>query len=47
MTEVSIRDLTRSYGATEVMHGVGFDVADGGFVALVGPSGCRKSTCCG
>ena len=44
MAEVSIRDLTKSYGATQVMHGVSFDVADGEFVALVGPSGCGKST---
>ena len=45
MAEVSIRDLTKSYGTTQVMHGVSFDVADGEFVALVGPSGCgdRKS----
>ena len=44
MAEVSIRDLTKSYGTTQVMHGVSFDVADGEFVALVGPSGCGKST---
>ncbi len=44
MAEVSIRDVTKSYGTTQVMHGVSFDVADGEFVALVGPSGCGKST---
>ncbi len=44
MAEVSIRDLTKSYGTTQVMHGISFDVADGEFVALVGPSGCGKST---
>jgi multiple sugar transport system ATP-binding protein len=44
MAEVSIRDLTKSYGTTKVMHGISFDVADGEFVALVGPSGCGKST---
>ncbi|MES2432833.1 MAG: sn-glycerol-3-phosphate ABC transporter ATP-binding protein UgpC [Pseudomonadota bacterium] len=44
MAEVSIRDVTKSYGTTKVMHGVSFDVADGEFVALVGPSGCGKST---
>jgi len=44
MAEASIRELTKSYGTTQVMHGVSFDVADGEFVALVGPSGCGKST---
>jgi multiple sugar transport system ATP-binding protein len=44
MAQVSIRDLTKAYGAIGVMHGVSFDVADGEFVALVGPSGCGKST---
>ena len=44
MAEVSIRDVTKSYGISQVMHGVSFDVADGEFVALVGPSGCGKST---
>jgi multiple sugar transport system ATP-binding protein len=44
MAGVQIRDLTKSYGTMQVLHGVGFDVADGEFVALVGPSGCGKST---
>jgi multiple sugar transport system ATP-binding protein len=44
MAQVSIRDLSKSYGTIQVLHGVSFDVADGEFVALVGPSGCGKST---
>jgi multiple sugar transport system ATP-binding protein len=44
MADVSISDLTKSYGTIEVLHGISFDVADGEFVALVGPSGCGKST---
>ena len=44
MAEVSIRDGTKSYGLTKVTHGISFDVADGEFVALVGPPGCGKST---
>jgi multiple sugar transport system ATP-binding protein len=44
MAEVKIRDLRKSYGAHEVVHGVNVDIADGQFVVLVGPSGCGKST---
>ncbi len=44
MAEVRIRDLTKSYGAMQVVHGVNVDIHDGQFVVLVGPSGCGKST---
>ncbi|MDJ0824585.1 MAG: sn-glycerol-3-phosphate ABC transporter ATP-binding protein UgpC [Rhodobacter sp.] len=44
MAEVAIRDLRKSYGAVEVIHGVDVDIHDGEFVVLVGPSGCGKST---
>jgi multiple sugar transport system ATP-binding protein len=44
MAEVSIRDLRKSYGAHDVVHGVDVEIADGQFVVLVGPSGCGKST---
>ena len=44
MAEVAIRDVTKSYGATQVLHGVSIDIHDGQFVVLVGPSGCGKST---
>ncbi len=44
MAEVTIRDLRKSYGSTQVIHGVDVDIADGEFVVLVGPSGCGKST---
>ncbi len=44
MAEVTIRDLRKSYGALDVLHGVNVDIADGQFVVLVGPSGCGKST---
>jgi len=44
MASVSFRDIQKSYGRVKVIHGIGFDIADGEFVVLVGPSGCGKST---
>ena len=44
MADVSIRDVRKSYGATEVVHGLNFGIEDGEFAVLVGPSGCGKST---
>ncbi len=44
MASVSFRNVKKSFGKVEVLHGVGFDIADGEFVVLVGPSGCGKST---
>ena len=44
MAHVTVKDVTKKYGAMQVIHGVGIDIADGEFVVLVGPSGCGKST---
>src|ERR1700730_3903575 len=44
MANVSIRNVRKSFGSTEVLHGVSVDIKDGEFVILVGPSGCGKST---
>ncbi len=44
MAELALRDLRKSYGDVEVLHGIDLDVADGEFVVFVGPSGCGKST---
>ena len=44
MAQVTIRDLIKSYGETQVIHGLDVDISDGEFVVLVGPSGCGKST---
>src|SRR5512138_3436651 len=44
MASVAIRDIRKSFGATQIIHGVTIDIRDGEFVVLVGPSGCGKST---
>ncbi|MCY7314827.1 MAG: sn-glycerol-3-phosphate ABC transporter ATP-binding protein UgpC [Rubrivivax sp.] len=44
MAAVAFKNIHKSYGKVKVIHGLGFDIADGEFVVLVGPSGCGKST---
>jgi multiple sugar transport system ATP-binding protein len=44
MAPVALREVRKSFGALEVIHGVSVDIGDGEFVVLVGPSGCGKST---
>ncbi|OJW23791.1 MAG: sugar ABC transporter ATP-binding protein [Rhodospirillales bacterium 69-11] len=44
MATVSIRNVRKRFGSTEVLHGVSVEIEDGEFVILVGPSGCGKST---
>ena len=44
MANVTFRKIEKAYGPVKVIHGIGFDIADGEFVVLVGPSGCGKST---
>ncbi len=44
MTDVRLEAVQKSFGNTEVVHGVDIDIKDGEFVVFVGPSGCGKST---
>src|ERR1700731_596757 len=44
MSSVQIRDVRKSFGGFEVLHGVSIPIEDGAFGVLVGPSGCGKST---
>ncbi|MEO1558022.1 MAG: ATP-binding cassette domain-containing protein, partial [Pseudomonadota bacterium] len=44
MAEVVLRDVRKSFGSVDVIHGVDLDIKDGEFIVFVGPSGCGKST---
>jgi sn-glycerol 3-phosphate transport system ATP-binding protein len=44
MASVSLRDVRKSYGNLEVIHGINCEITDGEFVVILGPSGCGKST---
>ncbi|MEH6832601.1 MAG: sn-glycerol-3-phosphate ABC transporter ATP-binding protein UgpC [Sulfitobacter sp.] len=44
MATVSLRDVKKNFGATNVIQGISTDIKDGEFVVIVGPSGCGKST---
>lgn len=41
---LTIRDLRLAYGKHEVVHGLGFSLAEGSIACLLGPSGCGKTT---
>jgi multiple sugar transport system ATP-binding protein len=44
VSAVSLVNVGKSFGVSEVIRGVSLDIPDGAFVVLVGPSGCGKST---
>lgn len=44
MATVSLKNIKKSFGKTDVIHGVDIDIQDGEFIVIVGPSGCGKST---
>ena len=41
---LDVRDVSFAYGDDQVLHSIGFDVAPGRTVAVVGPTGSGKST---
>ena len=44
MAELSLENVFKSFGKTEVIHGIDCRIKDGEFVVILGPSGCGKST---
>ncbi|MCY9662006.1 ATP-binding cassette domain-containing protein [Paenibacillus chondroitinus] len=43
-TQLHIRNVNKSFGATRVLSGIDLNIKPGEFVAIVGRSGCGKST---
>ncbi|WP_112480220.1 ABC transporter ATP-binding protein [Vibrio variabilis] len=44
MTGLSLTNVKKSYGETQVLQGIDLDIKQGEFIVFVGPSGCGKST---
>jgi len=44
MTGVTLSNVIKRYGETQVIHGVDLEINDSEFCVFVGPSGCGKST---
>ena len=44
MATVELREVSKSFGEIEAVHGVDLDIEEGEFAVFVGPSGCGKST---
>jgi iron(III) transport system ATP-binding protein len=42
--QISIRNLTKSFGTTPVLHSISLEIRDGELFFLLGPSGCGKTT---
>jgi len=44
MARLGIENIRKSFGATQVLHGIDLAVTDGEMIVIVGASGCGKST---
>jgi len=44
LATLELKDIRKSYGKTDVVHGIDLSIDSGDFCVFVGPSGCGKST---
>ncbi|GAL12758.1 ABC-type polar amino acid transport system ATPase component [Vibrio astriarenae] len=43
---IKLNNIHKSFGDTEVLKGVSFDIQQGEIIVIIGSSGTGKSTCC-
>ena len=44
MGQITLKNVSKSFGATTIIPDIDLEIEDGEFVVFVGPSGCGKST---
>jgi multiple sugar transport system ATP-binding protein len=44
MATLDLKQVTKTFGTTKVIHGIDLAIGHGEFIVFVGPSGCGKST---
>ncbi len=44
MADLTLRNVRKSYGSLDILHGIDLTIASGELIVFVGPSGCGKST---
>ena len=44
MNKVEVKNLTKQFGELLVLDNISFNVGDGEFLCIVGPTGCGKTT---
>ena len=45
-TKIEVRNLGKNFGDLVVLHQMNFDIYEGEFLCVVGPTGCGKTTFC-
>ena len=44
MKVIELKDVKKSYGKNEILHGISLDIEEGSIHGLVGRNGCGKTT---